>query len=225
MPDESLAYLQYRVLDKDRTEIVLSNDKEAGLSSPEKSAKKKLRGTEPDTDTPAAGTLKQQKALPAQEPKPERKPEPKPENKPEKKAASKQPKAEKAESGRQAGKTKTQTPSAPEPTTGNVPEAETSAKNVVATLPPEPTPKLLPPVDDDSEKSAGTVKSPVNIAAPETDESDESATAGDDTAENSEKTESQAKKRRRRRRRKPKAASNDATETPDTPQTEIQSQE
>lgn len=225
LPDESLAYLQYRVLDKDRTEIVLSNDKEAGLSSPEKSAKKKLRGTEPDTDTPAAGTLKQQKALPAQEPKPERKPEPKPENKPEKKAASKQPKAEKAESGRQAGKTKTQTPSAPEPTTGNVPEAETSAKNVVATLPPEPTPKLLPPADDDSEKSAGTVKSPVNIAAPETDESDESATAGDDTAENSETTESQAKKRRRRRRRKPKAASNDATETPDTPQTEIQSQE
>lgn len=225
LPDESLAYLQYRVLDKDRTEIVLSNDKEAGLSSPEKSAKKKLRGTEPDTDTPAAGTLKQQKALPAQEPKPERKPEPKPENKPEKKAASKQPKAEKAESARQAGKTKTQTPSAPEPTTGNVPEAETSAKNVVAALPPEPTPKLLPLADDDSEKSARTVKSPVNIAAPETDESDESATAGDDTAENSETTESQAKKRRRRRRRKPKAASNDATETPDTPQTEIQSQE
>ena len=56
MPDESLAYLQYRVLDKDRNEIDLKEEKDMDASSAEKrSTKAKKRGgDDTDNDTRAA---------------------------------------------------------------------------------------------------------------------------------------------------------------------------
>lgn len=53
MPDESLAYLQYRVLDKDHREIDLREEKDSGKSSAVKAAGKLRRGddAEPETDS------------------------------------------------------------------------------------------------------------------------------------------------------------------------------
>ena len=54
MPDESLAYLQYRVLDKDRNEINLREEKDSGSSSTEKTKNKaRNRGAEEQDETPA----------------------------------------------------------------------------------------------------------------------------------------------------------------------------
>lgn len=54
MADESLAYLQYRVLDKDRNEINLRDEKDEGSSSTTKlKNKEKNRGADTDDDTAA----------------------------------------------------------------------------------------------------------------------------------------------------------------------------
>lgn len=54
MADESLAYLQYRVLDKDRNEINLRDEKDEGSSSTTKlKNKEKNRGAEADDETTA----------------------------------------------------------------------------------------------------------------------------------------------------------------------------
>ena len=54
MADESLAYLQYRVLDKDRNEINLRDEKDEGSSSTTKlKNKEKNRGADADDDTAA----------------------------------------------------------------------------------------------------------------------------------------------------------------------------
>lgn len=54
MADESLAYLQYRVLDKDRNEINLRDEKDEGTSSTTKlKNKEKNRGAEADDETTA----------------------------------------------------------------------------------------------------------------------------------------------------------------------------
>lgn len=54
LPDQSLAYLQYRVLDKDRNEIDLKEEKDMDASSAEKrSTKAKKRGSDDDADNNA----------------------------------------------------------------------------------------------------------------------------------------------------------------------------
>ncbi|MBO5268026.1 MAG: Rne/Rng family ribonuclease [Muribaculaceae bacterium] len=54
LPDQSLAYLQYRVLDKDRNEIDLKEEKDMDASSAEKrSTKAKKRGGDDDADNNA----------------------------------------------------------------------------------------------------------------------------------------------------------------------------
>lgn len=227
LPDESLAYLQYKVLDKNRTEIVLRNDKEAGLSSPEKSAKKKLRGTENDSDTTAQAPQKQQKTPPAQapkaDPKTESKPEPKADTKPEKKAAPKQAKAEKAPVQRQPKKSAARPQVTPATAPENRPEPTATAEKVAA---PEAEPKLLPPAEPDEIEKTDVV-APVSEtpAAQPGDMPDEAEETADEAAGATDAVESPAKKRRRRRRRKPKTASADATETQSAPENEIQSQE
>lgn len=224
LADESLAYLQYKVLDKNRTEIVLRNDKEAGLSSPEKSAKKKLRGTENDPGTTPA-QQKQQKTPPAQEPKAEKKnenkPEPKTEPKTEKKAAPKQPKSEKAPASRQPKKSSPQPKEAVETSTENRQEPPAPTETVANA---DAAPKLLPAADIDIEKT-DTPASVTETQAVQPTETHEETTDATEAPETTDTVESPAKKRRRRRRRKPKTASSDATENQPSPETEIQSQE
>lgn len=58
MPDQSLAYLQYRVLDKDRNEIDLKEEKDMDASSAEKrSTKAKKRGND-DNDTDNSNSIR-----------------------------------------------------------------------------------------------------------------------------------------------------------------------
>lgn len=69
LPDESLAYLQYRVVDKDRNELNLIDEKDNGQTSASKNADKRKRGDDND----GAGTVQVQ-----QKPEPKAKAEPKP---------------------------------------------------------------------------------------------------------------------------------------------------
>ena len=68
MPDQSLAYLQYRVLDKDRNEIDLKEEKDMDASSAEKrSTKAKKRGNDDsDTDNSIRSTATSTKASPSE---------------------------------------------------------------------------------------------------------------------------------------------------------------
>jgi len=69
LPDESLAYLQYRAVGKDRKEIPLRDEKDSGKSSDNKKAlKARTRGQETDT------TPEQPKEQPKTKPQPHQKP-------------------------------------------------------------------------------------------------------------------------------------------------------
>ena len=83
MPDESLAYLQYRVVDKDRNELQLRDEKDAGQSSAAKNAGKRQRGTE-DTTTQEAKPQPKAKAEP--KPKAENKQKEEPKEQPKQKS-------------------------------------------------------------------------------------------------------------------------------------------
>lgn len=66
LPDESLAYLQYRVIDADGTEIDLKEEKDLDASSAEKVKNKaKNRGTESSDKTEKTAETQQQKETPA----------------------------------------------------------------------------------------------------------------------------------------------------------------
>lgn len=75
--DESLAYLQYRVVDSNGQELDLKEAKDLNASTTEKREQKAAkRGTEEDAETPAPEKPKKQKApKPAAKPKAEAKPE------------------------------------------------------------------------------------------------------------------------------------------------------
>lgn len=116
LPDESMAYLQYRVVDKDRNELNLIDEKDNGQTSAAKNAYKRKRGDDSDSAAVAQPQPKQEpkaksepknkgqqpksKAQPkngdqAAQPKPKASGEakPTPEPKAEAKAAGEQPKA------------------------------------------------------------------------------------------------------------------------------------
>ncbi len=94
LPDESLAYLQYRVVDKDRNELNLIDEKDNGQTSASKNADKRKRGDDND----GAGTVQVQ-----QKPEPKAKAEPKP------KTQQPKPKAQ-PKNGEQAQQPKVKTP-------------------------------------------------------------------------------------------------------------------
>ena len=94
VPDQSLAYLQYRAVDKDGKDIPLRDEKDSGKSSVTKSSTKaRSRGENADNPEPKkdaapkqqpkpkkeAPAPKKEQAKPAPAPKPEPRPEPKPE--------------------------------------------------------------------------------------------------------------------------------------------------
>ena len=78
LPDESLAYLQFRVVDKDRNELNLIDEKDNGKSSASKTADKaRKRGGEEEPEQPMPQKSKQnkeQKAKPQQLKEPEKEP-------------------------------------------------------------------------------------------------------------------------------------------------------
>ncbi len=62
MPDESMAYLQYRIVDKDRNEVIVRDEKDEGHSSASKTADKRKRSEEivsDDADAKSASKTKQ----------------------------------------------------------------------------------------------------------------------------------------------------------------------
>ena len=82
LPDQSLAYLQYRAVDKDRKEISLRDEKDSGKSSDSKKASKaKSRGQEP-TDTSAPKEQPKQQPKEQQKAKEDTKPKEQPKQQP-----------------------------------------------------------------------------------------------------------------------------------------------
>ena len=79
LPDQSLAYLQYRAVDKDRKEISLRDEKDSGKSSDSKKASKaKSRGQEPtDTSAPKEQQKAKEDTKPKEQPKQQPKEQPK----------------------------------------------------------------------------------------------------------------------------------------------------
>lgn len=220
LPDESMAYLQYRVVDKDHKEINLHDEKDSGKSSASKAAGKTKRGDAADEEPKAAVKTGSDEAD-------------KPKNKPKEKVVKEQPKAQPAPKSTQVS------PKAVKPATS--PEnADTEPKPAEPVAKPkqqkqrQPKAKaeeakiagLLPPSDED----AADVKEPAEAvpqvvadekARPQAPrESDEAVETDDDTdndapaAETSDEVESDAApaKRRRRRRRKPKPAADSSSQ-------------
>ncbi len=190
MPDESLAYLQYRVVDKDRNELQLRDEKDAGQSSAAKNAGKRQRGTE-DTTT--------QEAKP--QPKAKAEPKPKAENK-QKEEPKEQPKTKKAATNK-APKQKAEQKS--DKQTADAKPVQTEEKAVVKKEEPvetiddtqaAPIALLPPPQSTEEVIDDGTTDAESNSEAPNEDEASQTA-----------------KKRRRRRRRKPKAVGSAEAET------------
>ncbi|MDE6612458.1 MAG: Rne/Rng family ribonuclease, partial [Muribaculaceae bacterium] len=222
LPDESLAYLQYRVVDKDRKEISLVDEKDAGQSSASKAADKKKRGEEPGADakTAKAKTEPKQKSEAKPKPelkaKPEQKSKPKPEPKPEPETV--------AKAGDEADSRQTNVEE-PQPRTSDTkPKQKTKAKakpkdNADAALDLKQLPAA--PSGEDSGIAAPvegvvTESLPVVEEPAETPESQSADIAGLlPVAEDEEPATQEQKKRRRRRRRKPKTVTETSDETSD----------
>ena len=190
MPDESLAYLQYRVVDKDRNELQLRDEKDAGQSSAAKNAGKRQRGTE-DTTTQEAKPQPKAKAEPKPKAENKQKEEPKEQPKTKKAATNKAPK-QKAEQKADRQTADTKPVQAEEKAVVKKEEPvetidDTQAAPIALLPPPQSTEEVI---DD------GTTDAESNSEAPNEDEASQTA-----------------KKRRRRRRRKPKAAGSAEAET------------
>ena len=128
LPDESLAYLQYRVVDKGRNELNLIDEKDNGQTSASKNADKRKRGDDND----GAGTVQVQ-----QKPEPKAKAEPKPKTQqPKPKAESKGNEQPKPKS---EPKPKAKPQSAEAPAASNKSEASDSERQA-----PQPKPRRQP---------------------------------------------------------------------------------
>lgn len=209
VPDQSLAYLQYRVVDKDRKEINLVDEKDAGQSSASKTADKKKRGDEAVEAKPQEAKAQEPKPQkPKQEPKPKAEPKAKPEPKPKaepKQKAKPEPKPEVAEVPATAT-----VDEAPQTQTAEAkPRPKQRPKNKEVQQPVQ----LLPAADDEAEKAVVATVEPLaalpaavepEVAPGAIEPAGDEAPAAEGESENAEAVEQ--KKRRRRRRRKPKTA-------------------
>lgn len=190
MPDESLAYLQYRVVDKDRNELQLRDEKDAGQSSAAKNAGKRQRGTE-DTTTQEAKPQPKAKAEPKPKTENKQKEEPKEQPKTKKAATNKAPK-QKAEqkADRQTADAK------PMQTEEKAAVKKEEPVETIDDTQAAPIALLPPPQSTEEVIDDGTTDAESNSEAPNEDEASQTA-----------------KKRRRRRRRKPKAVGSAEADT------------
>ncbi len=214
LPDESMAYLQYRVVDKDHNEIVVREEKDDGHSSATKAAEKPNRGEDQPDET---AKPVQPKAKPQPKPQPKPKPQTKqqdqpaqpeqPKNQPKEERKEERkpqmPKAKKPAAPTQTKEEKgplaipesfdTPVPDEPSENTPAAPQAapaETVASTDIAAQQPEPEIENADIEDIFAESDTE-------------DEDDAAEETTDDTATASDPTKP---KKRRRRRRKPKQA-------------------
>lgn len=185
MPDESLAYLQYRVVDKYRNELQLRDEKDAGQTSAEKNAGKGRRGND-DAEVPEA--------------KPENKPQPKAKTEPKQKAEAK-PKQQKELKENNASKEQTK----------EMPKEQTKPKKSPATKTAKPKKEQNGEPEEKSENPVALLPPSLQddktaIENPVAENADDADTSSAEVAPETDADALAAKKRRRRRRRKPKTA-------------------
>ena len=181
LPDESLAYLQFRVVDSERNELNLIDEKDNGKSSVAKTAEKALKRGGADEEAPEQKEKPRQQASkpeqPAKKEKPKKLPKAEPAPKPEPKS---EPTSEAAQPEQEQPKQEQPKPKR-QPAKKN---ARTPEQNPARILPP------AEPEDDSATDAALTAEAPAAAAEP--------------AAETAE--QAKAKPRRRHHRRKPKAA-------------------
>lgn len=181
LPDESLAYLQFRVVDSERNELNLIDEKDNGKSSVAKTAEKALKRGGADEEAPEQKEKPRQQASkpeqPAKKEKPKKSPKAEPAPKPEPKS---EPTSEAAQPEQEQPKQEQPKPKR-QPAKKN---ARTPEQNPARILPP------AEPEDDSATDAALTAEAPAAAAEP--------------AAETAE--QAKAKPRRRHHRRKPKTA-------------------
>ena len=164
MPDQSLAYLEYKVLDDKRNELCLHEEKDSGSSS---SDKKKNKVTARDADEKSEDNGAADNSVPAETPKPKRKKnkQPKPEVKepqetatapaaetaPEKEAAEKDAPADKPVKPKKPRKKRK-----PVATAESVTESAAEDNDVKIKIDLETMPLALPPAEPTPTAEAGT---------------------------------------------------------------------
>ena len=183
LPDESLAYLQYRAVGKDRKEIHLRAEKDSGKSSDNKKAlKARTRGN--DADTPAEQPKQQ---------KPKEQPKPQPKEQPAKAKPKEQPKPQpqpKEEQPKTQAQPKAEQPKAAKPAQPAKPKAQKAKPQPAPKAPEElPAEPLAEPKADEA-----AIEQMLPVVIVETPSL--APVAGEETP---------AAPKRRRRRRKPKA--------------------
>lgn len=189
VPDQSLAYLQYRAVDKDGKDIPLREEKDSGKSSVTKSSTKaRSRGENADNPEP------KKEAAPKQQPKP-------------KKEAT-APKKEQAK----PVEPKTETaPEEPKPTPAQKPKPRQKPATAAKPEPrPEPKPEVAPappatPEEGKAEESTADTEAAATTALLPAPIIETPALEIPDDQESENNGEPAKKRRRRRRRRKPAA--------------------
>ena len=230
MPDESMAYLQYRIVDKERNEIIVRDEKDEGHTSASKTADKRKRSeeivadevevkstaktkqaakqTQKSVDENSANTVRQTKTKQAQ-------------TKVKPQVIEEQPKEEKK---LLKAHEEPSDSSAVVPTLSVENENKTADAKNTAEGPEDLINELLPVVTSANTTLSVIPKTETEESASDNNDNVEDQTENDENdlsdLENtdSENKSATAKKRRRRRRRKPSAASDNASETEDTTQ-------
>ncbi len=181
VPDQSLAYLQYRAVDKDGKDIPLREEKDSGKSSVTKSSTKaRSRGENADNPEP------KKDAAPKQQPKPK------------KEAKPVEPKTETA-------------PEEPKPTPAQKPKPRQKPATAAKPEPrPEPKPEVAPappatPEEGKAEESTADTEAAATTALLPAPIIETPALEIPDDQESENNGEPAKKRRRRRRRRKPAA--------------------
>lgn len=197
VPDQSLAYLQYRAVDKDGKDIPLREEKDSGKSSVTKSSTKaRSRGENADNPEP------KKDAAPKQQPKP-------------KKEAT-APKKEQAK----PVEPKTETaPEEPKPTPAQKPKPRQKPATAAKPEPrPEPKPEVAPalpatPEEEKADESTADTEAAATTALLPAPIIETPALEIPDDQESENNGEPAKKRRRRRRRRKPAAKQGQTSES------------
>ncbi len=197
VPDQSLAYLQYRAVDKDGKDIPLREGKDSGKSSVTKSSTKaRSRGENADNPEP------KKDAAPKQQPKPKKEaPAPKKEQ-----AKPVEPKAETA-------------PEEPKPAPAQKPKPRQKPAPAPKPEPrPEPKPEVAPalpatPEEEKADESTADTEAAATTALLPAPIIETPALEIPDDQESENNGEPAKKRRRRRRRRKPAAKQGQTSES------------
>ena len=221
LPDQSLAYLQYRAVDKDRKEISLRDEKDSGKSSDsKKAAKAKSRGQEP-TDTSAPKEQPKQQPKEQQKAKEDSKPKEQPKQQPKQPKAQPKPPAEQPDADTDAQPAPKAPAPKPKPERQPKPKAEPKVEAAAESVMPIADQTIaVEPIAVEVESEIADVESMLPaliVDAPALEMPDGDQSADDDSSDADTEAETAPAKRRRRRRR-PKSAPKADGDTPAEPQ-------